>query len=207
MLQIDSDRHSAQMAPKREQISGTRRKNPIRWKKECKSLSYSVARIPGRLLTPKIQQFPIFASKIIKTEYVLIGVRQFCVFRHRKSQFGLTFISIKVCSKSILIQKCDFWSLKLSLDPEQEHDFRNGVPKVWKCKTSTFPIGFLMNIYGNFIEIQQKSLQISREGLQKRDDACRKVWKGPPKVSRKLVHVMGILKCAKYLISQNHQWE
>ena len=89
MLQIDSDRHSAKMAPKRYQKAGTRRKNPTRWKKECESLNYSVARIPGRLLTLKIQQIPIFASKIIKTEYVLIGVRQFCVFRHRKVNLDL----------------------------------------------------------------------------------------------------------------------
>ena len=138
--------------------------------------------------------------QFIKTECVLVVFRQFCISRHRKSQFGFTFISIKVCSKSILTQKCDFWSLKLSLDPQQEHDLRNGVPKVWNCKTSTFPIGFLMNVYGNSIEIQQKCLQISREGLQNRDDACRKVWKGLPKVSRKLVHVMEILKCAESLI-------
>ena len=79
---------------------------------------------------PEIQQISNFASKIIKTECVLIGFRQFCISRHRKSQFGLTFISIKVCSKSILAQKCDFGPLKLSLDPQQEHDLRNGVPKV-----------------------------------------------------------------------------
>ena len=63
---------------------------------------------------------------------------------------------MKVCSKSILAQKCDFGPLELSLDPQQEHDLRNGVPEVWDCKTSTFPIGSLMNIYGNFIEIDKK---------------------------------------------------
>ena len=77
-----------------------------------------------------IQQIQIFATKIIKTECVLVVFRQFCNFRDRKSQFGLTFISIKVCSKSILAQKCDFGPLELSLDPQQEHDLRNGVPKV-----------------------------------------------------------------------------
>ena len=126
--------------------------------------------------------------------------RQFCIFRHRKSQFGLTFISIKACSKSILAQKCDFGPLELSLDPQQEHDLRNGVPKVWNCKTSTFPIGFLMKIYGDFIESQQNSLQICREGWQNRDDACWKVWKGLPKVSRNLVHVIKNCKCAKFVI-------
>ena len=161
---------------------------------------------PRSTFDPEIQQIPISASKFIKTECVLIVFRQFCIFRHRKSQFGLTFISIKVCSKSILAQKCDFGPLELSLDPQQEHDLRNGVPKVWNCKTSTFPIGFLMKIYANSNGNQQNSLQICREGWQNRDDACWKVWKGLPKVSRNLVHVIKIANVQNLWFSQNHQW-
>ena len=79
---------------------------------------------------PEILKYSEFHRRSIKTECVLIVVQRFCFFHPRKSQFGLMFQSIKVCSKSILVRECDSRPPKVSVDPQQEHDLRKCVLKL-----------------------------------------------------------------------------
>ena len=101
---------------------------------------------------------------------------------------------MKVCSKSILIQKSDFQPPKSLLRSRTATRFEKSWIKNGISKNIDIPCRFPLGIYGNFMKLLFKSLG---RGCQTEWVLGAKCENGLPKVSRNLVHVMKKWTCAK----------